>query len=156
MKAFSLAITNKVAYRVLIRRTRLIIESFDVKFNDSHIRDAPPSTETTTIMDCDIHASSGPLNLVELNYDDLCDPVETTKLSEVLVSPAAQQHVDISGPSPSDGVSINTSTSPVEGESSTPDLPATIEVSILNDIYVPARRESVPSNVSSDSDDELI
>lgn len=149
--------TKKVAYRVLIRRTRLIIEIFDVKFDDSHIRDAPPSTETTAIMECDIPASSGPLNLVEVNYDDLFDPVETEKLSEDLVSPVAQQqHADSSGPSSSEVVSINTSTSPVEGESSTPDLAATVEVPILDVVQIPARKEALSSNVSSDLDDELI
>ncbi|KAL7607950.1 hypothetical protein Lser_V15G09808 [Lactuca serriola] len=46
-------------------------------------------------MESDIPATSGPLNLVESNYDDLFDPIETAKLSEVLVSPAAQQqHAD--------------------------------------------------------------
>ena len=40
-------------------------------------------------MESDIPASSGPLNLVEVNYDDLFDPVETAKLYEVLVSPTA-------------------------------------------------------------------
>ena len=109
--------TNKVAYRVLIICTRLIIESFDVKFDDSYTCNTPLSTETTAIMESDIFASSGPLNLVEVNYDDLFDPVETAKLSEVLVSPAdQQQHADISRPSPSEAVSLNTSTSLVEGK----------------------------------------
>ena len=110
-----------------------------MKFDDSHIRIAPPSTETTAIMESDIPATSGPLNLVEINYDDLFDPIETAKLSEVLVSPAAQQqHADVSGPSLSEVVSLNTSTSPVEGESSTPDLIATVEVPVPDAAYIPA------------------
>ena len=103
--------TNKVAYRVLIRRTRLIIESFDVKFDNYYILNTPPSTETTAIMESDIPASSGSPNLVEVNYDDLFDPVKTVKLSEVLVSPTAQQqHADVSGPSLSEVASLNTFT----------------------------------------------
>ncbi|CAH1432412.1 unnamed protein product [Lactuca virosa] len=150
--------TNKVAYRVLIRRTRLIVESFDVKFDDYYVHNTAPSTETKAILESDIPASSGPLNIVEVNYDDLFDPVEITKLSEVLVSPEAQQqHADVSGPSLSDVVSLNTSTSPVEGESSTPDQVTTIEVPVLDDaVPVPIRRESLPSDISSDSDDEDI
>lgn len=92
--------TNKVAYRVLIRRTRLIIESFDVKFDDYYVCNIAPWTENKEILKSDIPASSGPINIVEVNYDDLFDPVETAKLSEVLVSPEAQQqHADVSGPS---------------------------------------------------------
>ena len=73
------------------------------------------------------------------------------------MSPTAQQqHTDVSGPSLSEVASLNTFTSPVEGESSTPDQPATIEVPVLDVAQVPIRKESLPSNVSSDSDDELI
>ena len=82
--------TNKVAYRVLIRRTRLIVESFDVKFNDYYVRNTAPSRETKAILESDIPASSGPLNIVEVNYDNLFDPVDTAQLSEILVSSEAQ------------------------------------------------------------------
>ena len=83
--------TNKVAYRVLITCTRLIVKSFDVKFNDYCICNTALSIETKAILESDIPVSSDPLNIVEVNYDDLFDPVETAKISEVLVSPKAQQ-----------------------------------------------------------------
>ena len=41
-------------------------------------------------MESDILISSGPLNIVEVNYDDLFDPTETTHISEILVSVVAQ------------------------------------------------------------------
>lgn len=150
--------TNKVAYRVLIRRTRLIFESFDVKFGDYYIRNIAPSTETKSILESDIPASSGPLNLVEVNYDDLFDPVETARLSEILVSlEAQQQHVDVSGPSLSYEVSLNTSALQVEGENSTLEQVTTTEVPVLDDVApVPIHIGSLPSDVSSNSDDENI
>ena len=144
--------TNKVAYRVLIRRTRLIIESFDVKFDDYYVHNTAPSTETEAILECDVPESSGPLNIVEVNYDDLFDPIETTKLSKVLVSPEAQMyHAEVSGPTPSDEVSLNTSTSPVEGENSIPYRFTTIEVLVLEEATpTPLRRGFQPSNFSSE------
>ena len=88
--------TNKVAYKVLIRRTRLIVESFNVKFDDCYVRNTDPTSETKAILESDIASSSDSLNIVELNYDDLFDPIETAQLSEVLVSPEAQQqHAEV-------------------------------------------------------------
>ena len=101
----------------------MIIESFDVKFDDYHICNSALSTETTTILESDIPASSGQLNLVEINYDDLFDPVDTAKVSEVLMYlEAQQQHADVSGPTTSEEVSLNSSTSLVVGENSTPNI----------------------------------
>ena len=73
------------------------------------------------------------------------------------MSPTAQQqHADVSGPSLSEIASLNTFTSPVEGESTSPVNTTTIEVPVLDDAQVHIRRKSLPSNVSSDSDDEII
>ena len=55
-------------------------------------------------------------------------------LSEILVSPVAQQqNSDVFGLSLSEQLSLNTSTSLVEGESSTPVQTTTIEVPVLED-----------------------
>ena len=70
---------------------------------------------------------------------------------------AQQQHAEVSGPTLSDDVSLNTSTSTVEGENSTPDQVTTIEVPVPEEAAsVPIHRITLPSNVSSDSDDEDI
>ena len=72
-------------------------------------------------------------------------------------SAAQQQHADVSGPSLLEVVSLNTSTSPVEGESSTQDIATTVEVPVPDAAYIPARSEASASNEpSDDSDDELI
>ncbi|XP_023730243.1 uncharacterized protein LOC111877976 [Lactuca sativa] len=149
---------NKVAYQHLIRRTRLIVESIDVKFDDHYVRNTALSTETKAILESDIPTSSGPLNIFEINYDDLFDPAETARLSEILVSPVAQQkHAEVSGPTLSEDFSLNTSTSPVEGESSTLVPMTNIEVPVLEDAApVSNHKISIPSNVSSKSEDEEV
>ena len=58
--------TNKMAYRVIVSRTRLIVESFDVKFDYYYVCNTTPSIETTSIMESDIPTSSGPFNIVEI------------------------------------------------------------------------------------------
>ena len=83
--------TNKLPYRVLIRHTRLKLESFDVKFDDYHVGNTALSSETKVILESDIPVSSGLLNIFEINYDDLFCTTETAHLSEILVSPVAQQ-----------------------------------------------------------------
>lgn len=148
--------TNNVAYRVLIRHTRLIVESLDVTFDDYYVRNTAPSNETKVILESDIPFSSGPFKIVEINYDDLFDPIETAQLSEVLVSlEAQQQHAEVSGPTLSNEVSLNPSTLPIEGQSSTPDQVTTIEVPVPEEVdLVLLHRGSLLSNVSSNSDDD--
>ena len=110
--------TNKVAYRVLIRHTRLIVKSFDVRFDDYYVCNTATLSETKSILESDILASLGLLNIVDVNYDDLFDPVETAQLSEILVSlEAQQQHEKVFGLSMSEDLSHGTSTLLVEGES---------------------------------------
>ena len=83
--------TKKVAYHVLIRKTRLIVESFDIKFDDYYVRNIASSQETKFMMENDIPPSSGPLNIVEVNYADLFDPTNIAHLSDILVFPVAQE-----------------------------------------------------------------
>lgn len=119
----------------------MIVEIFDVKFDD-----------------CDIPPSEDPLNIVEVNYDHLFDPIPTTQLSEVLVSTEAQQqHADVSGPTPSEDVSLNHSSSLVERESSTsPVQLITTEVPINEDVAPISLSRTQPQPIiQSDSDDEI-
>ena len=68
---------------------------------------------------------------------------------------AQQQHAEVSGPSMSDDLSLGTSTSPIEGESTTPTLTTTIEVLLIEDVApISIRRVPNPSNASSDSDEK--
>lgn len=109
------------------------------------------------IMESDIPISSGPLNIVEVNYDTLFDPTETTHLSEILVSPMAQQqHAEVSRPIISEGTSLDSSTSLVEGERPVPLEFTTTEVLVLEETDPEStRRPTIHLNVSEDSDDEV-
>ena len=159
MKAFFLGYsTNKVAYMVLIRCTSLIVESFDIKFDDYYVRNTGPSNETKVILESDIPASSGPLNIVEINYDYLFDPVDTSHLSKIIVSPVAQQqYVEVYGLSLYDALLPRTSTLLIKAESTTPVLITTIKVPVIEDATpVSSRRVTTQSNVSSESNNEEI
>lgn len=74
-----------MAYKVLIQRTRIIEESFDVKFDDFNVRKTAPLNEIKFTMENDIHIQFGPLNIIEVNYDT----PEMARRSEVLLSPSA-------------------------------------------------------------------
>ena len=101
--------TNKVAYRVLIRRTRLIVEIFDVKFDDYYVLNTAPIEETKFTLENDIPPSLVVLNIVEVNYGVLFNPAETANLLEISVSPVAQQHqLEVFGPTISEGTSFHT------------------------------------------------
>ena len=111
--------------------------------------------EIKAILEGDIPTSSGPLSIVEITYDDLFDPAEMAHLSEIPVSLVGQQqHAEVSGPTLSGELLHDTSTSPVEGESSTPVQMTTIEVPMIKDAApVSTYRVTTQSNVSTDSED---
>ena len=69
--------TNKVAYRVLNRRTRVIEESFDVSFDDFHIRKPVDNSTVTFILESDIPEGYGPVIITEVDYETLFGPTET-------------------------------------------------------------------------------
>lgn len=61
-----------------------------MKFNDFYVRKTAPHNEIFIIIENDIPIQFRPLNIVEVNYDTLFDPLETAILSKILVSPFAQ------------------------------------------------------------------
>ena len=85
--------TNKKAYRVLNRRTRVIEESFDISFDDFHIRKPTNVTSVTFILESDIPEGYGPVALPEIDYDTLFGPTETALNSEINVNRAPQTQI---------------------------------------------------------------
>ena len=69
---------NKVAYRVLSRRTRVIEESFDVYSDDFHVCKPIYSTTVTFILE-----GYGPVVIKEVGYDTLFGPMDTAWDAEV-------------------------------------------------------------------------
>ena len=78
--------TNKVAQRVLIQRTRIIEEIFDMKFNDFDVQKTTSLNETKFIMANNIPTQSGPLNIIDVNYNTLFDPLRLLFISYIRVS----------------------------------------------------------------------
>lgn len=109
---------------------------------DYYVCNTVHSTKTKSIIESDIPTSSGSLNIVEVKYDDLFGPLETVRLSEILVSLVAQQqHAKVFGSILSEGTSLNISTSLVEREGLVPFEVTTAEVPIHKDNPpVPYRR----------------
>jgi len=62
---------HRVAYRVLNRRTRVIEESFDVTFDDHHLRHDQNNNYVTFILESDIPEGHGPVNMGVIDYDSL-------------------------------------------------------------------------------------
>ncbi|KAL4570004.1 hypothetical protein LXL04_025653 [Taraxacum kok-saghyz] len=85
--------TNKKAYRVLNRRTRVIEESFDISFDDFHIRKPTVSTSVTFILESDIPEGYGPVAIPEIDYDTLFGPTETALDSEINANKAPQTQI---------------------------------------------------------------
>ena len=84
---------NKVAYRVLNRRTRVIEESFDISFDDLKIRKPVDNSSVTFILESDIPEGYGPVVINEVDYDSLFGPVESAWDAETRVTHAPQQQI---------------------------------------------------------------
>jgi hypothetical protein len=69
---------NKVAYRVLNRRTRVIKESFDVSFDDYYLHLIQNKVDVTFILESDIPEGQGPVNIIEFDYESMLGPRDTT------------------------------------------------------------------------------
>ena len=78
--------THRVAYRVLNRRTRVIEESFDVTFDDHHLRHDQNKNNVTFILESDIPEGHGPVNMGVIDYDSLFGLLETALDSETFLS----------------------------------------------------------------------
>ena len=91
-----------------------------------------------------------------MNYEDLFDPVETTPLSEILVSPEAQNNIQkFLDPQCPEICHLELLPLQLRGECCTPVLTTTIEVPVIEDVArIFIRRVSNPSNASSGSDEE--
>ena len=77
---------HRVAYRVLNRRTRVIKESFDVTFDDYHIRHEQNKNGVTFILESDIPEGHGPINMGVIDYDSLFGLWETALDAEKFLS----------------------------------------------------------------------
>lgn len=65
-----------------------------MKFGDFYVWKTIPLNETKFVMEKHIPITSGPLKIIEINYDTLFDPPKTARLYKILVSPSAQlQHM---------------------------------------------------------------
>lgn len=73
---------NKVAYRVLNRRTRVVEESFDISFDDLRVRKPFDNSSVTFILESDIPEGYGQVKIAEIDYDTLFGPTETAWESE--------------------------------------------------------------------------
>lgn len=60
-----------------------------MKLDDFYVQKTTPLNETNFIVENDIPIESGPLNIVDVNYETIFDPPEIARLSEFLTSPFA-------------------------------------------------------------------
>ena len=77
---------HRIAYRVLNRRTRVIEESFDVTFDDYHLRHDQNKNGVIFILESDIPEGHGPINLGVIDEDSLFRLRETALDSEKFLS----------------------------------------------------------------------